>query len=68
MKNFHVEKQILLLFSTYLLLLLHNTKIKQVNWFSYLGSLITSDGKYDREIKRRIAVSREAFSKMKKIL
>ena len=35
----------------------HNTKIKQVNWFSYLGSLITSDGKCDREMKRRIEMS-----------
>jgi len=39
-----------------------------VNWFSYLGSLITSDGRCDREIKRRIAMSRETFSKIKKIL
>ena len=46
----------------------HNTKIKQMNWFSYLGSLITSDGKCDREIKRRIEMSREAISKMNKIL
>jgi len=46
----------------------HNTKIKQVNRFSYLGRLITSDGWCDREIKRRIAMSRETFSKIKKIL
>ena len=43
-------------------------KLKQVNWFSYLGSLITSDGKCDREIKRRIAMLREAFLKMKRTL
>ena len=30
--------------------------------------MITSDGRCDREIKRRIAISRETFSKMKKIL
>ena len=39
----------------------HNTKIKQVNWCSYLGSLIASDGNCGREIKRGIAMSREAF-------
>lgn len=46
----------------------HHTKIRQVNWFSYLRSLITSDGRGDREIKRRIAMSRKTSSKIKKIL
>ena len=46
----------------------HITKIKQVNWFSYLGSLITADGRCYKEIKRRIAMSRETFSKLKNIL
>ena len=46
----------------------HTTKIKQVNWFSYLGSLITAGSRCDKEIKRRIVMSRETFSKLKKIL
>ena len=46
----------------------HTTKIKQVNWFRYVGSLITADSRSDGEIKRRIAISRETFSKLKKIL
>ena len=46
----------------------HTTEIKQVNWFSYLGSLITADSRSDKEIKRRIAMSRETFSKLKQIL
>ena len=42
--------------------------IKQVRKFNYLGSLLTSDGKCDSEIRRRIALSREAFSKKKSVL
>ena len=39
-----------------------------MNWFSYLGSLITSESRCERENKRRIAMLRETFSKLKKIL
>ena len=38
-----------------------------MDWFSYLGSLIT-DSRCTREIKQRIAMSRETFSTLKKIL
>ena len=34
----------------------HNTKIKQLKWFSYFGSLITSDSRCEKDIKRRIAM------------
>src|SRR5688572_25068232 len=34
---------------------LHGSKIKQVEKFSYLSSLITEDGRFGGEIKRRIA-------------
>ena len=47
---------------------LDNIQIKQVNRFVYLGSLITSDGKCDEEIKRRIGMAKDAFNKMDKIL
>ena len=43
-------------------------EIKQVEKFSYLGSLITSDGRSDSEIKKRIGISKAIFEKMGKIL
>ena len=38
--------------------------IKQVTRFNYLGFTITSDGRCDEEIKKRIALSKQAFQKM----
>ena len=43
------------------------TVIKQVEKFSYLGSLITSDGRSDSDIER-IGMSKAIFEKMGKIL
>ena len=43
-------------------------KIKQVNTFNYLGSLITDDGKCDSKIKKRIGMSKEAFQKLSTVL
>ncbi|XP_042883267.1 uncharacterized protein LOC122260182 [Penaeus japonicus] len=43
-------------------------KIQQVEKFNYLGSLITDDGKCDREIKKRIGMAKDAFQKLGKIL
>ena len=43
-------------------------EIKHVENFNYLGSFLTSDGKSDCEIKRRIALSKEAFSKKRSVL
>jgi hypothetical protein len=42
--------------------------IKQVNRFNYLGSTITSDGRCDEDIKKRIALSKQAFQKMSPVL
>ena len=42
--------------------------MKHVEKFNFLGSLLTSDGKSDCEIKRRIALSNEAFNKKRSIL
>ena len=36
-------------------------KIKQVEKFKYLGSLVTSDAKSDQEIKQRIEITKAAF-------
>ena len=41
--------------------------IKQVHKFKYLGSWITSDGKYETEIKSCIAQAKTAFQKMRSI-
>src|SRR5688572_23803242 len=47
---------------------LDGSKIKQVEKFNYLGSLITEDGRCDGEIKRRIALIKDAFQKLENIL
>ena len=41
--------------------------IKQVQKFKYLGYTITSDGRCNTEIKRRIAIAKDCFTKMKSI-
>ena len=43
-------------------------EIKQVEKFKYLGYVLTSDGRCDTEIKKRIAIAKDSFSKMKPIL
>ena len=42
-------------------------EIKRVEKFNYLGSLITSDGKCDTEIKKRIAMAKDTFEKLSNI-
>ena len=42
-------------------------KIKQVKSFKYLGYTITQNAKSDAEIKKRIAMAKETFRKMKTI-
>ena len=41
--------------------------IKQVQKFKYLGYMITSDGRCSTEIKRRIAIAKDSFNKMRPI-
>ena len=43
-------------------------QIKQVTKFKYLGYLITSDGRCISEIRKRTAMAKDAFHKMKPIL
>jgi len=43
-------------------------EIEQVTEFCYLGSLISSDAKCYKEIKKRIAMGKEAFTKRKELL
>jgi hypothetical protein len=47
---------------------INGESIKQVVRFNYLRSTITSDGRCDEEIKKRIALSKQAFQKMNPIL
>ena len=47
---------------------IRDNTIKQVSAFNYLGSTITDDSRSTREIKRRIALAKSAFSKLEKIL
>ena len=42
-------------------------KIKQVDSFKYLGFTITPNAKCDTEIKKRIAIAKDTFSKMKTV-
>jgi len=45
----------------------NNNDIDEVTSFNYLGSLVTSDGRSEKEIRRRIQISKTAFNKMRTI-
>ena len=47
---------------------LDNEKIEQVNYFEYLGSLLTSNCRCDKDITRRIAIAKKAFLDKKQIV
>jgi hypothetical protein len=40
-------------------------QLENVEYFNYLGSMITNDARCTREIKSRIAVAKTAFNKKK---
>ena len=40
----------------------------QVKKFRYLGAIITEDGRCEAEVKARIAMAKDAFSKRKELL
>ena len=42
-----------------------NERIKQVDKFKYLGSMLTEDGRSENEIRQRIGIAKNAFGKMK---
>ena len=46
----------------------NDIKLEQVNQYTYLGSLITEDGRCLREVKKRIAQAKEAFWKNRELL
>ena len=43
-------------------------EIKQVDSFTYLGSIITSDGRSEIDIKCRIGMAKTAFTGMRNVL
>ena len=43
-------------------------QIEQVTSYMYLGSLITEDGRCEKEIKRRIMIARTTFTNMRTLL
>ena len=46
----------------------HNEVIRQEEHFTYLRGELTSDGKSDKEVTKRIAMVKATFSKLKTIL
>ena len=49
-------------------LLINGNEIEQVKSFQYLGALVTEDGRCECELNRRIAVAKNYFAKMSRIL
>jgi len=49
-------------------ILIEGHKLDQVEQFVYLGSLVTEDGRCTKEVRRRIALGKTAFSKRKELL
>jgi len=49
-------------------IMINGSRIEQVKSFKYLGSTMTEDGRCKTEIKVRIALAREAFSKRRELL
>jgi hypothetical protein len=49
-------------------LVVDGNSIEQVTSFKYLGSIITSDGKCDKDIQARIAMMKCTFSRMKELM
>lgn len=46
----------------------YGEKIEQVNDFCYLGSIITAEGRCGQDIRRRIAMAKEAFCQRKELM
>ena len=43
-------------------------RVEQVPQFKYLGAWMTEDGRCELEVKTRIAMAKEAFSKRRELL
>src|SRR6218665_3296623 len=51
-----------------MMIVIEGERIEEVKEFCYLGSMISNDAKCHREIRRRIAMGKEAFLKRKELL
>ena len=49
-------------------LICNGTGIEQVNSFNHLGSMLTSDGRCEKEIRRRIGMVKTSFNQMSPVL
>ena len=49
-------------------ILIEGHKLDEVEQLVYLGSLVTEDGRCTKEVRRRIALDKTAFSKRKELL
>ncbi len=54
--------------STKINIAIDGEQIEQVTSYVYLGSLITDDGRSEKEIKRRIMIARSIFTNMRTLL
>ena len=50
-----------------LIIRIDGVMLQQVEWFKYLGSIVTEDGRDIREIKARIAMDRSAFNNLERV-
>jgi hypothetical protein len=48
-------------------ILIYQKQAQNVDYFNHLGSMITNDATFTREIKSMIAMAREALNKKKKL-
>ncbi len=46
----------------------HGNNLGQVNKFIYLGSMFTSDGRCEQDVRRRIGIAKSAFTSLEKVL
>ena len=46
----------------------HGSTLEQVDRFVYLGSLYTSDGRCEQDVRQRIAIVKSAFTSLEKVL
>ena len=46
----------------------HGNTLEQVDRFVYLGSLFTSDGRCEQNVRLRIAIAKSAFTSLEKVL
>ena len=49
-------------------IVIDNNQIEQVSSFVYLGQTITKDARSDTEIRKRIAMAKDAFSNIRPLL